>query len=340
MSEGNGPGGGVPRGSGQGQAGRNAILLSEFSSRDLDETRAHVNRYGDHSRVVHGHDAFLYGERSAATGRVTIGWWQRSFRQTLRAAVRSPTLFLNEHCGDTVRYGRRKRFEFGPSRALISVPGQEYRVQGAAGSGIALLVAPELLESALDARSLGGGRSRRWMLQSVAAPMTQERREELGAMFDLLMVAAAPDGTWGPYGGIDGFERAAAEWMADLLLEASGVQPASDWTLQRMSRLQRWIDANLADDITLDGLCAVAGLSWRSLQKAMLAAHGQTPLEFVHARRLAAARKRLEAGAARARISTIAFDCGFRHLGRFAASYRAAFGELPSDTARARRAGC
>jgi transcriptional regulator GlxA family with amidase domain len=50
--------------------------------------------------------------------------------------------------------------------------------------------------------------------------------------------------------------------------------------------------------------------------------------------RLAAARRRLESASSPVRVSTVALDCGFQHFGRFAASYRAAFGESPAETVR------
>jgi transcriptional regulator GlxA family with amidase domain len=98
--------------------------------------------------------------------------------------------------------------------------------------------------------------------------------------------------------------------------------------------VQRWIDTHLDQHISLDQLCAAAGVSPRSLQKALLAARGQTPHEFVTARRLAAVRRRLEGSSPKVLVSTIALDCGFRHFGRFAAIYRAAYGESPSETVR------
>ena len=33
-------------------------------------------------------------------------------------------------------------------------------------------------------------------------------------------------------------------------------------------------------------------------------------------------------------VTRVALDCGFGHLGKFAAAYRARFGEAPSETAR------
>ena len=150
-----------------------------------------------------------------------------------------------------------------------------------------------------------------------------------------LRAAVAPGGSWGPYQDLEEFERAVAGWMADLILDAAEVQSTNEPGLERIARVQRWIDAHLDQDITLDRLCAVAGVSPRSLQKALLAMRGQTPHEFVTSRRLAVARRRLEGASSPVRVSTVALDCGFTHFGRFAASYRAAFGESPAETARA-----
>jgi len=165
--------------------------------------------------------------------------------------------------------------------------------------------------------------------------MTAGRRAELLAFEAQVHAAAQSGGSWGPYGDLEGFEGAVAGWMADFVLDAAGVQSTSEVGLERMVRLQRWIDAHLDQDLTLDRLCAVAGIGPRSLQKALLAARGQTPHEFVTARRLAEARRRLAGAASPVRVSAVALDCGFQHLGRFAASYRAAFGESPVETVRA-----
>jgi AraC-like DNA-binding protein len=165
--------------------------------------------------------------------------------------------------------------------------------------------------------------------------MTAGRLEELLTFERQAQAAAGTGGSWGAFGDLEAYERAVAGWMADLILEAAGVQCTTEPGLARLVRLQRWIDANLHDEITLDRLCAVAGVGPRSLQKALLAARGQTPYEFVTARRLAEARRRLENAASQVRVSIVALDCGFRHFGRFSGIYRAAFGESPAETARA-----
>ncbi len=100
----------------------------------------------------------------------------------------------------------------------------------------------------------------------------------------------------------------------------------------RFERLERWVDAHLGEALTLDRLCAISGVRWRTLQKAVMALRGQSPLEWIAARRLAAVRAQLLLKPADATISRIALDFGFTHLGRFSAIYHQTYGELPSET--------
>jgi AraC-like DNA-binding protein len=305
----------------------------EFLSHDRDETREYVRRnFGEHSRVLHGKGRFLYWISATGAGRVVVGRTGRWLQQTLRAAVHHPTLFLSLQPGETQSYGR-KRYDLQPDLAVFSAAGHEYTRKGGPSESLVVRVESALLEREIAARVRR--RSRRWLAPSAPIAMTAARRAELRAFDAQLRAAAGPGGSWGPYGDLEAFERAVAGWMADLVLDAAEVQSTNEPGLERIARLQRWIDAHLDQEITLDRLCAVAGISPRSLQKALLAMRGQTPHEFVTSRRLAVARRRLEGASLPVRVSTVALDCGFAHFGRFAASYRAAFGESPAETARA-----
>jgi AraC-like DNA-binding protein len=304
----------------------------EFRSHDQDETREYLRRnHADHSRVVHGKGPFLYWISATDAGRVVVGRTGRWLQQTLRAAVPHPTLFLSLQPGETQWYGR-KRYDLQPDLAMFSAAGHEYTRKGGATEFIVVRVESGLLEREIASRVRR--RSRRWLAPSAPIPMTAGRRAELRAFDAQLRAVTEPGGSWGPYQDRDEFELAVAGWMAGLIVDGANVQSTSEAGLERVARVARWIDAHLGHDITLDRLCAVAGVSPRSLQKTLLAARGQTPQEFVTARRLAAARRRLESASSPVRVSTVALDCGFAHLGRFAASYRAAFGESPGDTAR------
>jgi len=101
--------------------------------------------------------------------------------------------------------------------------------------------------------------------------------------------------------------------------------------------LEAWIDAHLAEPLTLGRLCEQAGVGARSLQRAFEAKRGVSPMRYVNERRLAAAHARLSNPCPADTVTSIAFDCGFEHMSRFARAYQRRFGERPSSTlARAR----
>jgi AraC-like DNA-binding protein len=307
------------------------VSAVEFLSRDQDETRAFLrSNYGENSRVIYGTGSFLYRISALDTGRVIVGRTRRQLQQTLRAAVRHPTLFLTLDEEETLTYGRNQ-YRLQPDRAVFSAAGHDYTRRGGDVSGFAVRVDSTLFESELAARL--PGRFRRWLAPSCPVPITPARWAELLSFEATMRTAAGPGRTWGSYGDVRSFEQAVAGWLAELVIGVAGVRSINEPGLERLARVERWIDANLDQDITLDRLCAVAGASARSLQKAFLASRGQTPYEFLTARRLAEARRRLESATPRLRVSAVALDCGFRHLGRFSASYRAAYGELPGETA-------
>lgn len=82
---------------------------------------------------------------------------------------------------------------------------------------------------------------------------------------------------------------------------------------------------------TVAALAEIAGVSARGLRDGMVRHHGLAPMALVRDVRLRRARDDLAAG--RGSVSDVAMRWGFTHLGRFARSYRDAFGEPPSRTA-------
>lgn len=95
-----------------------------------------------------------------------------------------------------------------------------------------------------------------------------------------------------------------------------------------------WIRAHLSEPIDLEQLAAVAGVRPRTLETHFRNYLGTTPLGWIRRLRLAHARRELERGRADATVTRVALASGFSQLGRFAAEYRAAFGEAPSGTLR------
>ncbi|WP_271607479.1 helix-turn-helix domain-containing protein [Bradyrhizobium sp. CCBAU 11434] len=74
------------------------------------------------------------------------------------------------------------------------------------------------------------------------------------------------------------------------------------------------------------------GVSVRTLQSATQAICGVSPHRYSRVLRLWSVRRQLRTGPARRSVKACAIAHGFWHLSEFAASYRAAFGELPSET--------
>jgi AraC-like DNA-binding protein len=80
-------------------------------------------------------------------------------------------------------------------------------------------------------------------------------------------------------------------------------------------------------------LCALIGVSERTLRSCCVEFLGISPSRYMLLRRLKAARIALrDADPATASVAEIASGCGFTEMGRFAGAYRTAFGESPSTT--------
>lgn len=110
-------------------------------------------------------------------------------------------------------------------------------------------------------------------------------------------------------------------------------------TRQRYQRIvahfEEAVRANLATLDRVADITETIAVSQRTLSRAVRVIHGTTPFRFAQSIRLAEARKALlSAPAASETVTTVAMRFGFRELGRFAADYRAAFGESPSETMR------
>ena len=102
----------------------------------------------------------------------------------------------------------------------------------------------------------------------------------------------------------------------------------------RCTRLaQDLIEARPEYPWRVNELAACVGVSSRTLQDAFRRDLGSTPLEELRRVRMARARDDLLAAASPlVTVSAVASRWGFFHLGRFAQSYHARYGELPSQT--------
>jgi AraC-like DNA-binding protein len=101
-------------------------------------------------------------------------------------------------------------------------------------------------------------------------------------------------------------------------------------------RAEAFIEEHAADPITLEEIAAAAGAPVRTLLDGFRRFRETSPMRHLRSVRLNQARDRIRTGQSES-IASIALECGFGNLGRFAQEYADRFGELPSETRAAPR---
>jgi transcriptional regulator GlxA family with amidase domain len=100
----------------------------------------------------------------------------------------------------------------------------------------------------------------------------------------------------------------------------------------RVRRAEAIMLSRAGESLSIADIAQALSLSLRSLQAAFRNVHGEGAKARLTRFRLERARSRLLEARSSGRVTDIALECGFTHLGRFTASYCSAFGERPSET--------
>jgi transcriptional regulator GlxA family with amidase domain len=114
-------------------------------------------------------------------------------------------------------------------------------------------------------------------------------------------------------------------------------EPAPSSRLRIVARAKAVLRDSLDEPVTITRLSQTVGVSERTLRYAFASVYQESPKRHLLRERLAAVRRALIGAGAFATVTAIATDHGFYELGRFAAQYRSAFGEYPSETLRRQR---
>jgi AraC-like DNA-binding protein len=112
-----------------------------------------------------------------------------------------------------------------------------------------------------------------------------------------------------------------------------------------VKRAQDFLHAHLHEPLSLAEICSQLGVGSRTLQIAFKQHLGLGPMAYLRDIRLDAIRKILSGGSiswqgvdqVRPKISELALQFNFLHLGHFAQHYQRRFGELPTQTLRYRK---
>jgi AraC family ethanolamine operon transcriptional activator len=120
-------------------------------------------------------------------------------------------------------------------------------------------------------------------------------------------------------------------------LSSTARSPAAKRQAQVVQEAIRFMRAHLDREFTIADVCAATHVSQRTLQYHFESSLEMSPLQYLKAMRLNAARsliRKMGAAGNRANIAEIAAQCGYEHPSRFAGDYRRQFGALPSETLR------
>jgi AraC family transcriptional regulator, ethanolamine operon transcriptional activator len=101
-------------------------------------------------------------------------------------------------------------------------------------------------------------------------------------------------------------------------------------------RAEKYLRASSHAPVRLSKVSRIIGVSERGLRNAFYGVRGMSPTQYMRRERLNSVRRVLsERSQTPPTVTDVAIDHGFYQLGHFAAAYRKAFGEAPSDTRRA-----
>ena len=302
---------------------------------DLDFAREAVGRMWEYhrSRLLRGRtyaiqwhqadlvDATLSYVHTSSAIRIVCGPVDKAFRVTLHESGR-----INHWIDGAPAVSL-------PSRAVMHVPGQELRLDTEPFRLLLLSFSSDVVINALQTRRQQLSHMYHW-------PREFALETPAGVSLRALCRWAAGELDRPGYGSLnsDNAKRALERTLLMLLLDcienASPAEFRGNGGLAEVyvRRVEEWIHENFAEPIGVEDLARAAGVSVRSLQVACRRWRGCTPMELLRQRRLKAAHAALRVAAPGRTVTAVASECGFFNFGRFAAHYRAAFGETPSQT--------
>jgi AraC family ethanolamine operon transcriptional activator len=134
-----------------------------------------------------------------------------------------------------------------------------------------------------------------------------------------------------------GLEQQLIDALVESLSEGSAIEVSATARQHQdlAVRFEALLETQPERYLRLAEICAALGVSAQILRLCCQEQLGMAPTEYVRRRRMQLVYRALRNGDPdAASISAVARRHGFRGLGRFAANYRALFGELPSATLR------
>jgi AraC-like DNA-binding protein len=311
---------------------RRRVLVSERA-----EARTHIARLtGTRLTVVDaGPEPWQLALDHLSAGDLTVTQAQLPDRLTVRVTRRDQVAMVTVLEGrlELDRHGLVQRFDRGEV-LLVAHPGSAELCRASRGRlhrvGLPVALLDEVARSDPD-RALP-----RWRFIAARPSSAGARRWRSVARFidGLLSDPAA--------GASPLMLASAARLAAATILTAipnTALRPATstdrrDGHADTLRRAIAFIEANPDLDITLGDIARAARVSTRAVQFAFRRKLDTTPTAYLRQVRLEHAHRQLRGAAPGdgVTVSQIALDWGFANASRFAAHYRAAYGQLPRET--------
>jgi AraC-like DNA-binding protein len=302
---------------------------------DADVLHAYIaGMEGRHTRNVVSKGPIVIELRHASLGTLDVAMQYSSAKITVSTTRRKSDCFLIQFplSGGIDLEVNDREFSVEPGAGLVMSPSQRVRRTGRPGWTLAFRIPGDTMRARLEAR-LG---------RALRGDLAFHPRIGVGAAevlaYALIVVDALDRGTATAGGSVAAvLEEGFVSLLLDIQPHSQGARLSRSEVAARAARVRAvaaHVDQHLDQPLTVAALAKVAGCSARSLQATFRELCGLTPMEYVLHRRLSAARSVLEAGDGDARVSDVALRSGFSHLARFAARYKARYGESPSQTRR------
>jgi AraC-like DNA-binding protein len=311
------------------------VVVERFRADDAQQLlRSLREDCPDLSVVAHGRGRLGYRHVALRSPHTTVGTVMADVAHTIRTAESRPTVRVPVRGSASYRVGRRT-LRAEPGTVVFLAPGHEYTARVEPGAMRLLQFDADIILRRLPPGR--AGRVRSWAFQSVASRSPRDAFGEVFATIDDLVggLEATASGAAPALPGA--VESRLAAWLTDFLLDVGGLRVTVPAALSLAEDSRRWFEQHITEDVTVARAAHSLGISARWLQRCFTERWGQTPMEFVAARRLANARARLADSDAATVVEEVARQSGFGHPGRFAVRYRRVYGESPSQTvARAR----
>ncbi|MEW5420592.1 AraC family transcriptional regulator [Amorphus sp. 3PC139-8] len=222
-----------------------------------------------------------------------------------------------------------------PNQFAIIRPGAPFRAVMAGDSRhVTLTIEGSWLQGYLASRDLG---LRHGDLSFQKGPYNVQTDGLLlsGVITSLICSLARGDGTLGAPGVVTHLKELITSAVLGLSPEyrlAGRADDASDSAPAYVRRAERFMRENLDQPIDMGDIIHSSGVMRRTLYSGFRRHRGTTPMAFLKALRLKAAKQALErTPPGRNAVTEIAMTYGFFHLGRFSRDFKLTYGVLPSE---------